>query len=96
MHRQLREFNSVRSVIRNSSIANKVQAKIAVQTPQKMVDIDQSRKSKKRKDFERFDDIASAIESYLDECKITTSQYAAQANHMKVIEVSFCSLKFDK
>lgn len=65
-------------------------------TQRKMAAIDQSRNPKKRKDLKRFDDIASAIESYMKQNRITTNQYAAQAIHIKKIEVRFRFVKFNE
>lgn len=59
-----------------------------------MVENGHSRKSKKQKYVERCDEIAGAIESYINERHITTGQYEAQAVHMKTIEVTFCFHKF--
>lgn len=52
-----------------------------------MGDIDLNKKSRKRNNEKRYDEIAIAIRLFLKESQITTNQYVAQENHMKKIQV---------
>lgn len=52
-----------------------------------MDDIDHSNKSRKRNNEKHFDEINNAIKSYFKRCQVTASQYNAQENRMKEIEV---------
>lgn len=52
-----------------------------------MDDIDRSKKSRKRNDEKRYDDIAEAIKIYLEKCQVSSTQYVAQEDRMKEIQV---------
>lgn len=53
-----------------------------------MGDIDLNKKSRKRNNEKRYDEIAIAIRLFLKESRITTNQYVAQEIHMKKIQVN--------